>query len=281
MYVIDRETGEVLSADAFAHVTAYDGVDLETGRIRPVAAKKPREGRVVRGICPAAPGGKEWNPSAFSPRTGLLYVPHLNLCMDHGLSEANYIEGTPFLGAESKFYAGPGGNRGVFTAWDPIGRKPVWRVNEDLPLWSGALVTAGDVQRERALLALRVARLAADLPAHLLAAEVVVKRASALMELWPWAGLIGAGLAWALSHQIGSDGVFFDCGGTGLTLVVGVVALVLAAVSGLGSFRLWRRGGETEARRFVALIGWLSALLLGLAIVLSTVAGLILPECLS
>lgn len=134
MYVIDRETGEVLSADPFAHVTAYSGVNLKTGRIQPVAAKEPRPGRVVRDICPAAPGGKEWNPAAFSPRTGLLYVPHLNLCMDHGLATANYIEGTPFLGAESKFYAGPGGNRGVFTAWDPVARKAIWRIEEDLPL---------------------------------------------------------------------------------------------------------------------------------------------------
>ena len=145
MYVIDRETGEVLSADAFAHVTAYDGVDLKTGRIRPVAAKKPREGRAVRGICPAAPGGKEWNPSAFSPRTGLIYVPHINLCMDHEISTVNYIPGTPYLGTESKMYAGPGGYRGVMTAWDPVRRKPAWEIREDAPLWSGALATAGDV----------------------------------------------------------------------------------------------------------------------------------------
>jgi glucose dehydrogenase len=42
-------------------------------------------------------------------------------------------------------YAGPGGNRGVFTAWDPGARKARWEIKEDLPLWSGALVTAGDV----------------------------------------------------------------------------------------------------------------------------------------
>jgi glucose dehydrogenase len=100
---------------------------------------------VIRNICPAAPGGKDWNPSAFSPRTGLLYVPHLNLCMDMGAMEANYIAGTPYIGADVKMYAGPGGNRGFFTAWDPVGRRPVWRIREDLPLWSGALATAGDL----------------------------------------------------------------------------------------------------------------------------------------
>jgi glucose dehydrogenase len=40
-------------------------------------------------------------------------------------------------------YAGPGGNRGVFTAWDPVHARKVWEVKEDLPLWSPALATAG------------------------------------------------------------------------------------------------------------------------------------------
>jgi PQQ-dependent dehydrogenase (methanol/ethanol family) len=145
MYVIDRVTGQVLSADPYAFINSARGVDLTTGRLIPVPEKAPRMGRVVRNICPAAPGGKDWNPSAFSPRTGLLYVPHINLCMDYGALSANYIAGTPYLGAETRMYAGPGGNRGVFTAWDPVARRAVWRIREDLPLWSGALATAGDV----------------------------------------------------------------------------------------------------------------------------------------
>jgi PQQ-dependent dehydrogenase (methanol/ethanol family) len=145
MYVIDRATGQVLSADAFAHINSALGVDLKSGRLIPNKAKEPRVGRVVRNICPAAPGGKDWNPSAFSPRTGLIYVPHLNLCMDMGVMEANYIAGTPYIGADVKMYPGPGGNRGFFTAWDPVGRRAVWRIKEDLPLWSGALATAGDL----------------------------------------------------------------------------------------------------------------------------------------
>ena len=34
---------------------------------------------------------------------------------------------------------------GVMTAWDPIRRKAAWEIKEDVPLWSGALATAGDV----------------------------------------------------------------------------------------------------------------------------------------
>ena len=143
--VIDRQTGQVLSADPYAHVNSIRKVDLKSGRPQMAPDKLPHPGRVTRFICPAAPGGKDWNPSAFSPRTGLVYIPHLNLCMDEGEAEANYIEGTPYLGADARMYAGPGGHRGVLTAWDPVARHPVWRIREDLPLWSGALATAGDV----------------------------------------------------------------------------------------------------------------------------------------
>jgi PQQ-dependent dehydrogenase (methanol/ethanol family) len=145
MYVLDRLTGQVLSADPYANITAYTGVDLKTGRLQHNPSKEPTPGRAVRGICPAPPGGKDWNPSAFSPRTGLVYVPHLNLCNDNALATANYIPGTAYLGVEAKMYAGPGGNRGVMTAWDPVRRKPAWEIKEPLPLWSGALATAGDV----------------------------------------------------------------------------------------------------------------------------------------
>jgi glucose dehydrogenase len=55
----------------------------------------------VRDICPAAPGARDWQPSAYSPLTGLLYLPHQNLCMDFEALEANYIAGLPYLGAKS------------------------------------------------------------------------------------------------------------------------------------------------------------------------------------
>jgi PQQ-dependent dehydrogenase (methanol/ethanol family) len=142
-YVQDRRTGKVLSADAYSYINAYHGVDLKSGRIIPAKDKEPAEGRVVRNICPGPPGAKDWNPSAFSPVTGLVYIPHLNICMDMGVQNANYIAGTPFVGADVKMYAGPGGNRGVFTAWDPVNRRKVFEIKEDLPLWSPALATAG------------------------------------------------------------------------------------------------------------------------------------------
>ncbi|MBV9862689.1 MAG: methanol/ethanol family PQQ-dependent dehydrogenase [Alphaproteobacteria bacterium] len=145
MYVLDRTTGQVISAHNYGPVNSTKGVDLKTGRPILNPDKETKLGQTVRDICPTASGTKDWEPSAFSPRTGLLYVPHANLCMDWEDVQVNYISGTPFVGANVEMKAGPGGNRGVLTAWDPVQGKPAWQDKEDLPVWSGALVTAGDL----------------------------------------------------------------------------------------------------------------------------------------
>ncbi|HSD34783.1 MAG TPA: methanol/ethanol family PQQ-dependent dehydrogenase [Alphaproteobacteria bacterium] len=146
IYVIDRITGEVLSADPFyQNINSTKGVDLKTGQLIYNPEKHPTLGKVERDICPTAPGAKDWNPSAFSPRTGLLYIPHMNVCMDWESIEVNYIAGTPYVGAKVRMFAGPGGHRGEFTAWDPVKRTAAWKIKEDLPVWSGALATAGDL----------------------------------------------------------------------------------------------------------------------------------------
>jgi PQQ-dependent dehydrogenase (methanol/ethanol family) len=145
MYILDRKTGQVLSAEPFTRVTAAKGVDLKTGRLIVNEEKRPRIGKVIRDVQPASPGAKDWQPSAYSPRTGLLYVPHQNLTCDYEATEANYIMGTPYLGVNERMYGGPGGYRGKFMAWDPIAKKEVWGIKENFPCWSGTVVTAGDV----------------------------------------------------------------------------------------------------------------------------------------
>jgi lanthanide-dependent methanol dehydrogenase len=145
VYVIDRTTGEVLSAKPFHALTSVTGVDLKTGRIQYNSEKEPVNNRVVRDICPTAPGAKDWNPSAFSHKTGILYIPHMNMCMDWESTEPNYIAGTPYIGAEVRMYPGPGGHMGEFSAWDIRAGKELWTINERFPLWSGAVATAGDV----------------------------------------------------------------------------------------------------------------------------------------
>ncbi len=145
MYLMDRATGEVVAADSFAYSTIVKGVDLKTGRPRENPEKWVKTGQVTREICPSVQGAKDQEPTAYSFRTGLLYVPANNLCEDVEGVEANYIEGTPYLGANSRAYAGPGGHRGEFFAWDPVGRRKIWSIPEKFTIWSGAVVTAGDV----------------------------------------------------------------------------------------------------------------------------------------
>jgi len=145
VYVMDRVNGEVLSATPFVAVNTSTGVDLETGSLHYASDKLQRSGTVVRDICPAAPGGKDWQPSAYSPRTRLLYIPHQNLCQDQEATQTSYIAGTPYVGSIAKIKPGPGGHRGLLTAWDPAAAKSRWVIEEDLPVWSGALVTGGDV----------------------------------------------------------------------------------------------------------------------------------------
>jgi PQQ-dependent dehydrogenase (methanol/ethanol family) len=145
MYVVDRFSGEIISVEPFVYTNTVKGVDLKTGIPDLATGKEPQLGKFVKDICPAPPGGKDWQPMAYSPRTGFLYVPHNNLCFDMRTMEVGYIAGTPYVGAEVAMKAGPGGNRGFFTAWDPVQNKKVWAIDEPFPAWSGALATAGDV----------------------------------------------------------------------------------------------------------------------------------------
>ena len=145
MFVIDRQTGQIYSADKYDTQTSIKSFDLKTGRPVMNDDLKPLLGKNISGICPASPGVKDWQPTAYSPQTHLLYIPHQHLCMDFKTGEAAYIPGTPYVGATVDMYAGPGGYRGEFAAWDPSQRKKVWAIHEKFPVWSGTMVTAGNI----------------------------------------------------------------------------------------------------------------------------------------
>jgi PQQ-dependent dehydrogenase (methanol/ethanol family) len=144
-YTIDRATGEILVAQPFVHTNWATGVDLKTGRPIEVPEKRTSSTRNTKDICPGAMGGKDQQPAAFSPRTGLFYVPTNNVCMDYEGVEVKYQAGQPYVGAIVRMYPGPGGNRGEFIAWDATVGKKVWGIKEPLAAWGGALATGGDV----------------------------------------------------------------------------------------------------------------------------------------
>ena len=144
-YTMDRATGEVILAKPFVPMNWSTGVDLKTGRPQINPEKEPYQGKKVLDICPSLEGGKNQQPAAFSPVTGLFYVPTNNLCMDFEAREVSYIPGTPYIGGIAPEKAGPGGYRGEFIAWDATTGRKVWGIKEPYPVWGGALATKGDV----------------------------------------------------------------------------------------------------------------------------------------
>ncbi len=142
-YTIDRTNGKLLVAKPYGPINWAKGVDLTTG----VPQKDPKYGTTSKknteGICPAAIGFKDQQPSAYSPMTGLFYVPTNHICMDYEGVEVKYSAGQPYVGAIVRMFPGPGGHRGRFIAWDPMTGTVKWEIKENLAAYGGALTTAG------------------------------------------------------------------------------------------------------------------------------------------
>ena len=149
-YTLDRETGELLVAEKYDPAVNWaTGVNLETGlpeRVAEYSTAGNGEDVNTQGICPAALGSKDMQPAAFSPRTGLFYVPTNHVCMDYEPFEVEYVAGQPYVGATVAMFPAPGGTHlGNFIAWDAREGKIVWSNPERFSVWSGALATATDV----------------------------------------------------------------------------------------------------------------------------------------
>ncbi len=149
-YTLNRETGELLVAEKYDPAVNWaTHVDMKTGRPEVVAAYSTQangEDKNSRNVCPAALGSKDQQPAAFSPKTGLFYVPTNHVCMDYEPFKVSYTAGQPYVGATLSMYPPKGDtNLGNFIAWDAGQGKIVWSDPEPFSVWSGALATAGDV----------------------------------------------------------------------------------------------------------------------------------------
>lgn len=154
-YTLNAETGEVLLANKYDPVVNWAShVDMATGR--PVVDPKYSTDKNgadfnTQGVCPAALGTKDQQPSAYSPKTGLFYVPTNHVCMNYEPYQVEYVAGQPYVGATlTMFPAGKvkGDNSthmGNFIAWDATKGEIKWSLPEPFSVWSGALATAGDV----------------------------------------------------------------------------------------------------------------------------------------
>jgi alcohol dehydrogenase (cytochrome c) len=149
-YVLDRTNGKLVKAEPYGPVNWASKIDLATG----VPVRDARYGTTSKknteGICPAAIGFKDQQPAAYSPVTGMFYVPVNHICMDYEGVEVKYTSGQPYVGAIVRMFPGPGGHRGRFIAWDPTVGKDrnasiAWEIKEPLAAYGGALATAGGV----------------------------------------------------------------------------------------------------------------------------------------
>lgn len=142
-YVIDRQSGRLLSADKFAKATWADHIDLASGR--PVESADVRYRRGSSTLWPNPVGAHSWQAMAYSPRTGLVYIP----TMQNGV---RYHQGPPQPGEFDDFGVSIGSfkadsqdGKGALVAWDPVLEKPRWRVQHQTLLNGGTLATAGDL----------------------------------------------------------------------------------------------------------------------------------------
>ena len=154
-YTLDRVTGELLVAEKYDPAVNWaTHVDMDTGRPSVVARYSTRwhgEDVNTTNVCPAALGSKDQQPAAYSPDTGLFYVPTNHVCMDYEPFYVEYVAGQPYVGATLSMF--PAGrvtgdgtdNLGNFIAWDAAKGEIVWSIPEPFSVWSGALATAGGV----------------------------------------------------------------------------------------------------------------------------------------
>ena len=149
-YVIDRITGQFISAQPFADdLTWAFGVDPETGRPQETPAARYGTNRQGAWLSPGPTGAHNWHPMSWNPATGLVYIPAQNTQSWYEMEEVQYQQGQWNTGTVRGGGTGPRPERpaltgppGVLKAWDPVRNREVWRF-ETSGQNSGSLSTGG------------------------------------------------------------------------------------------------------------------------------------------
>ena len=156
-YVLDRETGELISAEPYVSTTWATRIDMETGR--PVFTTEGDYDKQTKFVLPSANGGHNWHPQAFSPETGLMYIPAQDIAGVYSLStqfkeDGDYkpynnwwntgLDFRDYMDALNALPELPLFN-GFLKAWDPVKQELVWQVTYPAPLNGGVLATAGNL----------------------------------------------------------------------------------------------------------------------------------------
>ena len=145
-YVLDRETGELISAEKYVTVTWASHVDMETGRPVEVPGQDYKDGLAV--VQPSAFGGHNWHPMSYNPRTGLVYIPAQEILGLYRLDpDFEYKPGAWNTGTDMNVFSlvSREAFSGHLLAWDPIEQREVWRHQHGAPWNGGTLTTAGNL----------------------------------------------------------------------------------------------------------------------------------------
>ena len=142
-YVLDRRSGKPISAERLGKVTWADHIDLKTGRPAENPNIRYETGESV--IYPFNSGLHSWMRMAYSPATGLVYIPTMQMATRFHRGEPRDDDFNVFGLNVASVGGNPGDGKGTLVAWDPVARKARWHVPLDT-LWNGGVVsTAGNV----------------------------------------------------------------------------------------------------------------------------------------
>jgi quinohemoprotein ethanol dehydrogenase len=138
-YVIDRETGKLISAEKFGKATWAERIDVASGR--PVETPNIRRESGPVTLWPSPYGAHDWQPMSFNPGTGLIYIPYMQIGGRFAENSSSTLGGTEM----SMLVADDQDAKGKLVAWDPIAQKPRWAVPLE-SIWNGGtLTTAGNL----------------------------------------------------------------------------------------------------------------------------------------
>jgi len=149
-YVLDRQTGKLLSAEPYTYMNWATGVDKVTGR--PIETSFSRYKNENRVISPGPVGGHNWQSMAYNPTTGLVYFPTHTLSFAFGNdsiwtfkeNSRNVSVPLPNLPTITDPNRPANMDQGQLVAWNPKTQKEAWRVDYPATFWNGGvLATAG------------------------------------------------------------------------------------------------------------------------------------------
>jgi quinohemoprotein ethanol dehydrogenase len=239
-YVIDRATGELLSAKPYTFVNWASRVDLKTGR--PVESGLARyPGADPRAIVPGPVGAHSWQPMSYSPSTGLAYIPVNDAGFKYKLPDSFEAKKlAPNYGIDLVAAGLPQDPqlkrailatvKGKLVAWDPVGQKAAWTIERPGPWNGGTVATAGNLVLEGTA-----------------SGNFEAYRADTGQKLWSFPAQTGV-MAGPVTYEVGGEQYVAVLAGWGgvFPLAAGEVSFASGRVRNVSRMLVFKLGGKAS-----------------------------------